>query len=163
MNCWFCSLRDAQDRHACGIDMYGDVDTRKSESQTDIAYRVRHIEVPRCEDCHRQHRQAGQAQLLAVVLAVVAAVAVLAIILSWTAPLVSGIWLGLSLGLALAALLASVLVQKGIQPLRKSRSRYPEVQELLKQCYRFGRRPRADIPKSSKPCANPPGEEIRGG
>lgn len=157
MICWFCSLREASDKNTYGIDMYGEVDARKSAAATDVAYRVRHVEVPRCADCARRHSLARQATILSAIFAVVAIAALLSIIFQWTSSLVSGIWLGLAIGLALAALLAARLVQRGIHPLRKSHSKYPEVQELLKQCYRFGQRPKADIPKSDKPCDNPGG------
>ena len=152
MICWFCSLREAQERHTYGIDMYGEVDARKTAALTDVAYRVRHVEVPRCADCHRRHNHARNATILGVVFIIVAIGAILSIVFSWTTPLVSGLWLGLSVGLALASVLAARLIQRGIHPLRKSHSKHPEVQELLKQCYRFGQRPKAGIPKSSKPC-----------
>lgn len=148
MICWFCSLREAQVKHTYGIDMYGEVDAKTTSALTDIAYRVRHVEVPRCANCHRRHRQARFASDLSVLFFIVAVAAAPAIILKWTPPLISGIWLGLAVGLVLTALVSVKLILKGIHSLRKSHAKYPEIQELLKQGYRFGQRPKAGIPKS---------------
>lgn len=151
MICWFCSLREAQVKHTYGIDMYGEVDAKTTPAQTDVAYRVRHVDVPRCADCHRRHRLARFVANLSVLFFIAAIAAMLAILLKWTTPLISGIWLGLAVGLTLAALIAAKLILKGIHSLRKSHKKYPEIQDLLKQGYRFGQRPKAGIPKADPP------------
>ena len=142
MICWYCSVREAEEKHAYSFDMYGDVDAQKMETQTDVAYKVRHIAVPRCADCHGKHRLAAMAMFGAVVLAILAIAAALNSIFNWTGPWVAGLWLGLSAGLLFGALLAIRLVQLGICSRVRSRTKYAEVQELLKLNYRFGVRPK---------------------
>lgn len=142
MICWYCSVREAEDKHGFSFSMYGDVDAQEAEAQTDIAYRVRHVVVPRCADCHGRHRLAALALLGAAVLAILAIAASLNSGFGWTTDWFAGLWLGLSAGLLFGALLANRLVQTGIASLARSRTRYTQVQELRKMNYRFGTRPK---------------------
>jgi uncharacterized membrane protein SpoIIM required for sporulation len=110
--------------------------------QTDVAYKVRHVYVPRCADCHSKHRLAMLALFSAAVMAVVAIGAALNSIFSWTSPWLAGLMLGLSAGLLVALLLFNKAVQKGICSVARSRAKFPEVQELLKLNYQFGAQPK---------------------
>jgi len=152
MNCWFCSVRASEEGHVYEVDMHGEVDAQNVQSQTNIAYSVRHIKIPRCADCHSRHHLAGFAKFMAAVCAALVLAGVVFALFGWAAPFVTGAWTGLALGLVVAFLMAIVIAQKGIHSLRNSRSLYPEVKELLDRCYRFGLRPKAILPKSDPPC-----------
>lgn len=142
MICWYCSVREAEEKHTCSFEMIGDVDAQKANAQTAVAYRVRHVEIPRCADCHSKHRLASQTRFFTVIVAVLVLLAALNSIFNWTGPLFGGFWLGLGAGLLILGLIAGPLAQKGIYSAAKGRSKYPEVQELLKQQYKFGTRPK---------------------
>ena len=160
MNCWFCSVREAEEKHVYGIDMHGDVDAQNTGVQTNIAQSVRHIDRPRCADCHSKHRIAKMAKLMSFVLLVLLLGAAVFGIFNWAAPLVVGVWGGLSSGLVIAMLLCASMVQKGIHTLRGCRLEHPLVKELLEKCYRFGLRPKAVMPKSDQPCKQSGDEDI---
>jgi len=142
MICWFCSVREAEDKHAYSFHMYGDFDAQKMETRTDVAYKVRHVVVPRCADCHGRHRLARMAMIAAAVLAVLAIAAAFNSVFGWSEPWFAGLWLGLAAGLLAGALLLSHFVQTGICSQARSRTKYGEVQELIKQNYKFGARPK---------------------
>jgi hypothetical protein len=142
MICWYCSIREADEKHTFAFDMFGDLDAQEMPVQTDVAYKVRHVRVPRCADCHNRHRLAWLSLLFAAGMAVLAFVASLNSIFSWTSPWLAGLLLGLSTGLLFAALLYSRAVQSGIYSVARSRTKYPEVQELFKLNYQFGARPK---------------------
>ncbi len=141
MICWYCSVREADEKHTCAFDLHGDLDAREMPVQTDVAYKVRHVRIPRCADCHGKHRLARLSLFGAALMAIAAIVAALNSILGWTSSWLAGLLLGLSSGLLFALLLAGQAVQKGICSVARSRSKYPEVQELLKLNYHFGDRP----------------------
>lgn len=155
MTCWFCSVREADPKHIHGIDMYGEVGVQNNEAQTSVAYNVKHIDVPRCADCRGKHGIAKAARFMSLVFLVALAGGALSAAFSWVDELIAGLWSGLAAGLLIACLLSSALVQKGIKPERKSCSKYPEVVELLKKQYRFGLRPKEQMPKVQPP-AGPP-------
>lgn len=154
MQCWFCSLRDRDTEHTYAFDMYGRVAAKNGESQTDISYNVQHIQIPRCQDCHSRHKTAFFAVIGGVFFCAALTVSAVLLITEIFAPLLGGILCGLSAGLAAAAFLSAFFVQKGIVTIRKSRSTYPAVKELLSQCYRFGTRPKSALPESDPPCEN---------
>jgi len=141
MICWYCSVREADEKHTCSFDLYGDLDAQKMPVQTDVAYKVRHVLVPRCADCHSKHRLARLAVVAAAVMAVLVIAAALNSIFIWTSPWLAGLLLGLTAGLLIALLLISQAVQKGICSVARSRAKYPEIQELRKLNYQFGARP----------------------
>ena len=141
MICWYCSVREADEKHTCSFDLYGELDAQEMPVQTDVAYKVRHVQVPRCADCHSKHRLAILALCGAAAMAFVAIFAALNSIFSWTSPWLAGLLLGLSAGLLVALLLVSQAVQKGIFSVARSRKKFPEIQELLKLKYQFGTRP----------------------
>jgi hypothetical protein len=143
MFCWYCSVREAEAKHTYSFDMYGDVDAQKADMQTAVAYRVRHIEIPRCADCRSRHRLVSQLRFFTFVLAVLVILAAINTFFNWTGLLIGGLLLGFSAGLLASLLFAGPLVQKGIHSVAKGRSKYPEVQELLNQQYKFGARPKA--------------------
>lgn len=155
MNCWFCSIREADPEHLFHVEMYGDVDTKKTPSQTKVAYNVRHIDVPRCADCHSRHVVALYAAVIAAVLLVALVIAVLFAVFSWAPQWVWGLWAGLAFGLALGTLAIRFFALKGIYSVRQAKAIYPEIKDLLDKCYRFGRRPRGQLPESDEPCASP--------
>ena len=152
MNCWFCSVREANTDHTYVTQMYGDVDAKTTSSQTQVRYNVRRIEVPRCADCHSRHVIALYATVLAIVMAVALLVAVLFAVYGWTAQWIWGLWSGLAFGLLLGALAIRFLILKGIYSIGQARKAYPEISELLEKCYRFGRRPKGQLPESDAPC-----------
>lgn len=155
MNCWFCSVREANAENTWSTEMYGDVDAKKSSSQTQIMYNVRHIEVPRCADCHSRHVIALYAAVLTLVMAVALVVAILFAVYGWSAQWIWGLWAGLAFGLLLGSLAIRFLILKGIFSIRQAKAAYPEIKEMLEKCYRFGHRPRGHLPESDKPCADP--------
>jgi hypothetical protein len=73
----------------------------------------------------------------------------LSMLFEWVSPLIAGLWAGLAAGLLTAMLLSTALVQKGIKSLKSGKKSYPEVEELIKECYRFGVRPK--LPVKSDP------------
>lgn len=152
MKCWFCSVRDAEPGDAYELDMFGEVNAKSTESKTDVAYSVRHIVIPRCPNCHSKHRIAKGASWFAAVLLAGLIAAILALLFNWVGPLAAGLWSGIAAGLLVAALLSGVFVQKGIHTVRAGRLKYPEIKELLNECYRFGTRPNQALPKSDPPC-----------
>ncbi len=155
MTCWFCSVREADPKHTHGIDMYGEVGVKNDEAQTNVAYNVKHIDVPRCADCHGKHRIAKIARFMSLVFLALLAIGALSAAFEWTTGFIAGLWCGLAAGLLVACLLSSALVQKGIKSEGKSRSRYPEVLDMLKKQYHFGLRPKEEMPKPQPP-AQPP-------
>lgn len=152
MKCWYCSIRDSEEKYAYKLDMYGGVAASSEETQTNIAYNVRHVEIPRCIDCHKKHRIAKIFKILSVLLAVLMLAAFAAFLFDLAEPKLSGVCLGLTIGLVIASLLAGHFVSYRIKTIRKGRAGYPEVEDLLKQCYRFGVRPKERIPVSEAPC-----------
>ena len=40
MACWFCSVRPSEANHVLQMDMYGDVDALKVDTETKVAYNV---------------------------------------------------------------------------------------------------------------------------
>jgi hypothetical protein len=152
MKCWFCSVRDAEPEDAFELDMYGEIDAKSTEAKTNVAYSVRHVIVPRCPDCKSKHWIAKVASWFAALFLVGLLAALLSMLFAWVGPLAAGLWCGLAAGLIIAALLSGAFVQKGIRRERASKSGYPEIKELLNECYRFGKRPSQVIPKSDPPC-----------
>lgn len=155
MTCWFCSVRDADAKHTYGIDMYGEVGVKNNEAQTSVAYNVKHVDVPRCADCRGKHRIAKAARFMSLVFLVILLGGVLSAAFKWVPDMIAGLWCGFAAGLLIACLLSSALVQKGIKSVSKSRSKYPEVVELLKKQYRFGLRPKEEMPKAQLSAAPP--------
>lgn len=155
MQCWFCSVRDADEAHALHLEMYGDVDAKKTSSETKIAYNVRHIDVPRCADCHSRHVIAFYALILAGAMALGLVAAILVAVFADLAGWVWGLWAGLAAGLLLGALAIRFLILKGINSVHQARTQYPDIVALLEKCYRFGRRPKGPIPESDQPCEPP--------
>ena len=162
MRCWFCDVRDAETEHVYQVEMYGDVDTRKTPSQTQVAYNVRHVEVPRCADCHSRHVIAFYALVISLIMVIALAFAILAAVLSWTSQWIWGLWAGLAAGLLLGTLLIRFLILKGIRSIHQARITHPEIKDLLEKCYRFGRRPKGSPPKSDKPCDAPSDQDASG-
>jgi len=152
MKCWYCSVRDAQDKDNYVADMYGSVASKSVDTQTNVAYNVRHLVIPRCSDCHAKHSAAKLFFLLFLVFSTCVLVSFFLTVFSVTNGILAGILLGVFAGLSIAALLAERMVQKGISTIHTSRKKYPEIVELLGQCYRFGVRPKEKIPTSDPPC-----------
>ncbi len=152
MKCWYCLVREAESVHDKKFEMYGEVEAKKGDVQTDVAYKVRHVVVPRCADCHSRHRIAARAGLAGIVTLLLLLAGVLALVFHWVPDAVSGIWAGLAAGLAVGALFSRRAAQKGILTVANSRSQYPEIKELLEKCYRFGQRPGKKLPENSQPC-----------
>ncbi len=148
MSCWFCLVREAEADHVLALELYGDVDSRKTGSETKVAYNVRQIEVPRCADCHSRHIIALYAAVGAVLMGIACLVSVLFAVYGWAAAWIWALWLGLTLGLTLGALVARSLSLKGILSVQEARKIYPEVKDLLEKGYRFGRRPKGHLPES---------------
>jgi hypothetical protein len=165
MKCWFCSVRDPIESDSYEFDMYGKVDARGTDSDQDIAYNVRHIVIPRCADCRGKHGTAKAARVFAIVFLAALLGGLLSMLFEWVSPLIAGLWAGLAAGLLIAMLLAAALVQKGIKSLKSGKKSFPKVEELVKECYRFGVRPKLPV-KSDPPCSSDEkekGETIEGG
>jgi hypothetical protein len=135
--------------------MYGDVDAKKTSSETKIAYNVRHIDVPRCADCHSRHVIAFYALILAGAMALGLVAAILVAVIADLAGGGWGVWAGLAAGLLLGALAIRFLILKGINSVHQARTQNPDIVALLEKCYRFGRRPKGPIPESDQPCEPP--------
>jgi hypothetical protein len=155
MSCWFCSVREAQADHDLAFEMYGDVDAQKTQSQTRVAYNVRHIEIPRCADCHGRHILALYALIGAAALLVSALAALLVGLYGTLVAWAWGLWLGLSFGLMIGLLGCRFFLLKGIHSVHQARTVYPEVKELLEKCYRYGRRPKGQLPAGDQACEQP--------
>ncbi len=154
MNCWFCSVREAYADNTWSTEMYGDVDAKKTSSQTQVIYNVRHIDVPRCADCHSRHVIALYAAVMALVMTVALIVAVLFAVYGWSVQWIWGLWAGLAFGLLLGALAIRFLILKGIYSIKQAKSAYPEIKDLLDKSYRFGRRPKGHLPESDNDSAD---------
>ena len=152
MACWYCSVREDDEAYTYKLKMFGGVVAQDSTSHTNIAYDVRHIEIPRCKDCSKRHRVAKFAKIFSVVFAAVTLCAAITLLFNWENPVAYAIILGFAAGLILTGLVASIMVQKGIKTIRTSRLKYPEIIELQKKCYRFGARPKSTVPESDEPC-----------
>ncbi|MBP8988651.1 MAG: hypothetical protein KBG64_00345 [Clostridia bacterium] len=148
MNCWFCSVREADQAHTFYVEMYGDVDTKEMPSQTQIAYSVRHIDVPRCAECHSRHSIARFAAIVAWIMLFSEIAAILFAVMGEIPDWAWGIWAGLSAGLLIGALASRFLVLKGSKTIHRAKTSFPEIKELLEKGYRFGRHPKGQLPKS---------------
>ncbi len=155
MVCWYCSVRTAEAKHSYAFDMYGGLGVHNSETETNVAYNVRHIEIPRCADCRAKHGTAKAAMFMSVVFLAVLLGGALSAVFGWVPQFIAGAWCGLAAGLVIASLLSAVLVQKGICTVRASRGKYPEANDLLKKGYRYGTRPKAAPSQSYLPPAPP--------
>lgn len=154
MKCWYCSVREASEDRAYAFDMHGNVAAESKDSQTNVAYNVKHIVIPRCEDCHSKHRLATLFKYLCAVFAVIAVATFLLLLFSGMNRTLLGILLGLFLGLSIAAITSCFIIQKGISTVAYSRKKHPDVIELLNQCYRYGSRPKEQLPSTDLPCDN---------
>ena len=158
MVCWYCLVRESEAKHAYAFDMYGGVGVQSIEAQTNVAYNVRHIEVPRCADCRGKHKAAKALRVLSAVLAVALAAGVAFAAFEWTKALIAGAWCGLAAGLVIACLLSAAYAQKGINTVRKSKRKYPEASDLLKKGYKYGACPKASAQNMQPPAAQSPVE-----
>ncbi len=150
MSCWFCQVREAEDLHAFKVEMYGDVDTRQSASQTQVAYNVRHLSVPRCGDCAGRHRIAGLSAVMSLLFAVLLLAAVLSAVFQWVSPWIWGLVAGSSFAFTLSWLGIRSVAHRNILTIRNAKADYPEIRTLLDNGYRFGRRPKGTPPVSSR-------------
>ena len=156
MNCWFCSVREAAAEHVWSTEMYGDVDTKKTDEQTQVVYNVRHIEVPRCADCHSRHSLALAALVAGFVFLAILAAAVIVAAFTDLPQWIWGLGAGLALGLILGMLAVRFVSLKGIYSIREARREYPQIKESLANCYRFGFRPKGHLPKGDGDCQDEP-------
>lgn len=145
MNCWFCDIRTAENRHNKSYVMYGDIDTQKSPSETKVAYNVRHVDIPRCEDCHIRHQYSLICLAAALLLLLSAVAAVLFAVYGSLNGWIWALWLGLSAGLLLGALVVRMALLRGVKTIWQARTGYPEVAELSGKGYRFGHRPKESL------------------
>lgn len=159
MVCWYCLVRESEAKHAYSFDMYGGVGVQSSEVQTNVAYNVRHIEVPRCADCRGKHKTAKVLFVSAVVFAATLLVGAAFAAFRWAPDLIAGLWCGFSAGLVIACLLSAALVQKGIHTVKKSRSKFPEASDLLKKGYRHGTQPKAGVQNAQMPAVQEKNED----
>lgn len=151
MNCWFCLIRESKVEHVLKLEMYGGVETQNTNELTKVAYNVRHIEVARCPDCHSRHLLAKVVQIVDLVLAGILLIAIFFATFKWIEPLFAGIWIGMSAGLIIGLLVAGYFIQRGIYSIRKSKSEYPDVKELLEKSYKFGVLPKTPLPHNDPP------------
>lgn len=147
MFCWFCSVRAAAPEHTWSTEMYGDVDTKKTTEQTQVFYNVRHIEVPRCSDCHSRHALALTTRIMAWIFLVLFAASLLLAFFKLVAPWIWGLGAGLSFGLLIAGLGMHFVSLKGIHSLKDAKTEFPLIKEYLEKSYRFGFRPKGHLPQ----------------
>lgn len=152
MDCWFCSIRPSEANHVLAIEMYGEVDALKKEKQTAVAYKVHHLEVPRCNDCHNRHNIARSAVIFFVIFSISFILSLISAAFGYVDQWIWGLWIGLSLGLMIASLGIRVLALKNIHSIHQAKTSFPEIKELLGKCYRFGYRPKGQVTESDKPC-----------
>ena len=152
MSCWFCSIRDEEADHHLAYEMYGEVDAQETKAQTKVAYKVQHVKVPRCADCHSRHTIAQYIDIIAIILGAIFLLSILFAVFGWVAQWIWALWMGLSFGLMLGSLAAHVLVLRGIHSVYKARMTFPEIKELLEKCFRFGYRPRGQVIESDPTC-----------
>ena len=152
MDCWFCSVRPSETNHVLAIEMYGEVDALKKEMQTAVAYKVFHIEVPRCYDCHSRHNSARFAGIFFVLFSISFIFSLFFAAFGFVDQWIWGLWMGFSLGLMIGSLAIRFLVLKNIHSIRQAKISFPEIKELKDKCYRFGYRPRGQVTESDKPC-----------
>ena len=145
MNCWFCEIRSAENRHSKSYVMNGDIDTQKSSSETKVAYNVRHIDIPRCEDCHIRHQYSLFCLAGALVLFLSALAATLFAVYGNLSGWIWALWLGFSIGLLLGTLIVRIAILRGVKTIWQARTLYPEVAELSAKGYRFGHRPKESL------------------
>ena len=145
MTCWFCKVRDAAEKHDLPFEMFGDIDTRSTASETKVAYNVRHVEVPRCADCHSRHRDSVLSMIAAGVFLLSLITAVIFALYVVSAEWIWAVWLGLSAGLLIGALAVNLALLRGTLSTYKARKNYPEVKELRDNGYKFGRRPKDSL------------------
>ena len=142
MKCWFCTIRDAVTKHALPFEMYGDVDTQKTPSETKVAYNVRHVEIPRCADCHSRHKHVMTALVAAIIFLLSLAAAIILAVWNLVPEWLWGLWAGASAGLLIGAVLTRQATLRGTLSTYYAKKNYPEVKELSEKGYRFGRRPK---------------------
>lgn len=145
MTCWFCKIRDAAERHALPYEMFGDIDTRSTPSETKVAYNVRHVEVPRCNDCHSRHSHAMLSLIIGGIFLLALIAAVLFALYVESAEWIWAVWLGLSLGLLIGAIAVRFALLRGTLSVYQARKNYPEVKDLREKGYKFGRRPKDSL------------------
>lgn len=149
MVCWFCGLIEENPKKSLKLDMYGEVDSKTSDTLTKVAYNVRKIIIPRCSSCHSRHSLAKRGVfgliLMLFLTLVLALISLFGVITGFWA----GALTGLLLGLALAGLAVKVSVLKGIKTIRDAKTKHPSVKELLLKSYKFGKKPK-DHEKESK-------------
>ena len=150
MNCWFCSVREAEDEKSLLFNMYGEVRSDTSESGTKVGYNLKTVRIPRCSDCKKRHSIAKSGRYLAIITFAVFVLSVIMTILN--KELIFGLLTGFSAGLTIAFLFIEHFVQKGIHTVRKAKKEYPAVEELLEKCYKFGQRPKNHIKESQEEC-----------
>ncbi len=152
MSCWFCSVRDEEAEHLLAVEMYGEVNALEVKSQTKVAYKVQHIKIPRCADCHSRHIIANLVDILAIILVVIFLVSILFAVFGWVAQLIWALIMGVSFGLLVGTLAVRFLALKGIRSIRDAKMNYPEIKELLEKCYRFGMHPKGQVTESDPIC-----------
>ncbi len=136
--------------------MYGQVEKKSEVTQTAITYQYRNVVVPRCKDCHSRHKLASVFQMSSLILLILALIALEQVLYGKFSAVLTGIIFGVLAGLAFSSFIAQFVVQKGIHSLKSSKRKYPEVAELRRQCYRFGKSPKDQIPQEDDACEYKP-------
>jgi len=152
MSCWFCSIRDETAEHELAVDLYGEVAAQETKEQTKVAYKVRHVRIPRCADCHSRHNIVRYIDLFSIFLGAVFLLSILFAVFGWIAQWIWALWMGLSFGLLLGSLAAHVLILRGTHSVYRAKTTFPEIKELLEKCYRFGCRPKGQVIESDPAC-----------
>jgi len=150
MVCWFCSLIEENPEKSLKLDMYGEVDSKTSDSLTKVAYNVRKILVPRCDSCKSRHSLASAGNVFAAVLFVLFLISIVTTyyVFSETTAFTMGIVTGLLFGLAVAGFLVKISVLNGIKTINNAKRSFPAVKELLLKDYKFGVKPKNHIKES---------------
>ena len=152
MICWFCGKIEENPQKSLKLSMYGEVDSKTSDTLTKVAYNVRKIEVPRCESCNSRHSIASLGSFFGLILLAVLLIAIITTIFVFSDanafPL--GLIIGSAFGLAIAGFLVKVSVLKGIKTVHNAKTYFPEVKELLIKNYKFGVKPKDYVKESQK-------------
>lgn len=142
MLCWFCSIREAESKHALDFKMHSVLNAKKDELETKVAYNVKQIIIPRCADCHSRHIRVRFTSIYSFFVTIVLLAAVLASLTGWTAAWLWGVGLGLATGLLAGLLAIRYYALKGIRSVRNAKTDFPEAKTLLESGYKVGWRPK---------------------
>lgn len=141
MTCWFCERAEAEDKKSVRLHMVGEIQSSQVQKNKKwLEYVTQVIDVPRCADCKRKHKKAAFYSEMSIFMFVVMLAA--GISAYTTSPdWIWGIALGLGAGLFVLFRTVRSIALKGIKKKSAANKKYPEVANLLRKGYKFGKIP----------------------